>query len=768
MTKWQRYKSLNGLPLGKDGKRITASSEHINLSREAAGEGMVLLKNNGLLPLKKGQTVALFGKASVNYVKGGGGSGDVGCPYVRNLLDGMRIKKSENKIAVYDPVADFYNKALAENNNLEPTVPADLIAKAANDCDAAIVSISRYSWEEADKTALDFYLTAEEKALVESVSFAFTHTVVVLNVGSMVDTAWFKDNAKIDAVLLGWQAGMEGGLAEADILVGDVNPSGKIVDTFASSFDDYPSSYNFHESDDYCEYTDDIYVGYRYFETIPNASEKVNYPFGFGLSYTSFDITPAQSFESNGVITVKVRVTNSGNCAGKEVVQVYYTAPQGKLGKPKYQLCGFAKTALLQPGETRIVTVSFNVNDMASFDDKGLVKKSCYVLENGAYDVSVGNCVSNVEKVFTYTVFEDTAVSEYTSLCKPHKLSKRLLSDGNYEYLTVDEYPATEKFDDTDWNEFPEWAFKHIQPDKRGTKLPDGVISLESVVDGTRTLDEFMQSLTVPDLIDLCGGRPNIGLSNTMCWGDLPANGVPSFATADGPAGLRIDQWTGVRTTAFPCATLLACTWNTDIVEQVGNAASLELKENNFAIWLAPAMNIHRSPLCGRNFEYYSEDPFVAGKIAAAMVKGVQSNHIAACIKHFCCNNKETNRKNSDSIVSERALREIYLKAFEICIKDANPWSLMSSYNKLNGVYTAESHDLLTGILRDEWGYKGVVTSDWQNFSEHYLEIKAGNDIKMPVGSCGRLLDAYNAGLITRAEIEKSARRVIELILKFD
>ncbi len=244
--------------------------------------------------------------------------------------------------------------------------------------------------------------------------------------------------------------------------------------------------------------------------------------------------------------------------------------------------------------------------------------------------------------------------------------------------------------------------------------------------------------------------------------------GVPSCATADGPAGVRIDPWTGVTTTAFPCATLLACTWNTDIVEEVGVAGALEMKENNLGIWLTPAMNIHRTPLCGRNFEYYSEDPLVAGKMGAAMTRGIQSQHISASVKHFACNNKETNRKESDSRVSERALREIYLKGFEIVVKEADPWSIMSSYNRLNGYYTAECRDLLTGILRDEWGFKGVVTSDWDNNAEHYREVKAGNDIKMPVGGSGRLLDAYNDGVITREEIEVSARRVLELILKLD
>ncbi len=776
MVKWQRFKFLNSMPLGKDGKRATASREHIDLSRKIAGEGMVLLKNNGILPLKKGTRVSLFGKTCVDYVKGGAGSGDVGCAYVRNIVEGFKIKEKENKIVVFDDLARFYYKQhnaadiknKSQNQGPEFAIPEELMNRAAVNSDVAIISIARFSWEGGDKTDADFYLNEEEQRLVRDVTNAFEHVVVVLNVGSMVDTSWFKDNDKIDAVLLGWQAGMEGGLAEADILVGDVNPSGKLVDTFASCFDDYPSSYNFHESPDYCEYTDDIYVGYRYFETIPNANKKVNYPFGFGLSYTAFDIAPAQTYEQDGVITTKVRVTNSGNVAGKEVVQVYYSAPQGKLGKPKYQLCGFAKTDLLAPGETRIVTVSFNVDDMASFDDKGEICRSAYVLEEGNYDIYVGNCVTNLEKVYTFTSYENIVVKQLSSLCAPKKLTKRLLPDGTYEACETGEYEPRITYNTDGWYKYTGWSFNHIQPDGRNVKPEEGTIRLDDVVYGKNTLDEFMDCLSVEDMVDLCGGRPNVGLSNTFCWGDLPMKGVPSAATADGPAGLRIDPWTGVQTTAFPCATLLACTWNTDLVEEEGAVAAIELKENNFGIWLTPAMNIHRSPLCGRNFEYYSEDPFVAGKIGAAMTRGIQSQHISASVKHFCCNNKETNRTASDSIVSERALREIYLKGFEICVKEADPWSIMSSYNLLNGTYTSENKELLTGILRGEWGFKGLVTTDWDNRGEHFVEVKAGNDIKMPVGGCGRLLNAYNDGLITREEIATCARRVIELMLKLD
>ena len=772
MVKWQRFKSLNSLPLGKDGRRITGSQEHIDLSRRAAGEGMVLLKNeNSLLPLKKGTRVALFGKASIAYIKGGGGSGDVGCAYTRNLAQGMKIKENEHKVTVFDSLVDFYQKSVWQNQYHEPEVPAELMHQARVNSDVAIISFSRYSWEGGDRKGIkgdgDFYLTDIEQKLVDDVCAAFEHVVIVLNVGGMVDTTWFKDNEKIESVLLAWQAGMEGGLAEADILVGDVNPSGKLTDTFASCFDDYPSSYNFNESDSYCEYTDDIYVGYRYFETIPDAQKKVNYPFGFGLSYTTFDIAPASAYEENGIITVKTRVTNSGFVAGKEVVQVYFSAPQGKLGKPKYSLCGFVKTDLLQPGETRVMTVQFKVSDMASFDDKGDVCKSAYVLEAGSYDIYVGNCVQNLEKAFTHVVYEDTVTEQLSSKCAPRKLTKRLLADGTYELCETGEYEY-DYCDMSNWREYHGWAFSHISPDSRNTPRPKETIIFDDVANGKHTLDEFIAGLSIYDLIDLVGGRPNVGLSNTFCWGDLPVKGVPACATADGPAGVRIDPWTGVTTTAFPCATLLACSWNTDIVEEIGAAGALEMKENNLGIWLTPAMNIHRTPLCGRNFEYYSEDPLVAGKMGAAMTRGIQSQHISASVKHFACNNKETNRKESDSRVSERALREIYLKGFEIVVKEADPWSIMSSYNRLNGHHTSAYKDLLTGILRDEWGFKGLVTSDWDTNDEHYIEVKAGNDIKMPVGGCGRLLDAYNDGVITREEIEVSARRVLELILKLD
>ena len=309
-------------------------------------------------------------------------------------------------------------------------------------------------------------------------------------------------------------------------------------------------------------------------------------------------------------------------------------------------------------------------------------------------------------------------------------------------------------------------------PDTRGQKgidfLDSKGVHFSDVADGKMTLDEFMDILTLDDCINLLGGQPNTGCANTFGMGNLPEYGVPNVMTADGPAGLRILSKCGVNTTAWPCATLLASTWDEELVEKVGKAGAEEVKENNISIWLTPACNIHRSPLCGRNFEYYSEDPYLAGKTGAAMVRGIQSQHIGASVKHFAANNKETNRKDSDSRVSERALREIYLKQFEIIVKEAHPYTIMSSYNLLNGIHASENKELLTGILRDEWEFDGVVTTDWWTFGEHYRETKAGNDIKMAAGYPERIKEAYEKGLITEAEIRLSARRILNMILKID
>lgn len=295
-----------------------------------------------------------------------------------------------------------------------------------------------------------------------------------------------------------------------------------------------------------------------------------------------------------------------------------------------------------------------------------------------------------------------------------------------------------------------------------------GAHTLFDVAEGNTTVEAFLQQMDDEELADLLGGQPNTGVGITFGIGNNPDYAVPNVMTADGPAGVRIQPWIGVFTTAWPCATLLACTWDAALTEAVGRAGGAELKENNMGIWLAPAINIHRSPLCGRNFEYFSEDPLLTGKLAAAMVRGIQSNRVSACVKHFAFNNKETNRKYSDSRLSQRAAREIYLKAFEIVVKEAHPWCIMSSYNLVNGCRCAQNRELLEDILRGEWGFDGVVTTDWWGYSEEYLEIKAGNDLKMGLGYPERVREAMERGLLSRNDLLRSARRIIELILRLD
>lgn len=806
--KWARVNYQPGVGLGENGARVTADKEHITLSKDAAKEGMVLLKNEQhVLPLQTGAKVALFGKATFDYVKGGGGSGDVTVAYTRNLYEG--IKALKGKISVYEELADFYRENVKEQYKagrvpgmtIEPQVPQELLQKAKAYTDTAVISICRFSGEGWDRKSIvetenkniwaseeemarrsaeifedgDFYLTHAEQEMVNTVKQNFARVIVVMNVGGMVDTSWFHDDAQIQSVLMAWQGGMEGGLATAELLAGEGNPSGKLSDTFARELNDYPSTYNFHESEKYVEYTDDIYVGYRYFETIPGAKEKVNYPFGFGLSYTQFTLGESQISIEEDQIRCMVSVTNTGDMAGKEVVQAYYGAPQGKLGKAARVLCAFAKTRLLQPGETQLMTLCWKIADMASYDDCGKVCKSAYVLEQGEYRFYIGTSVRDaVENATVYTAAKDIVTQQLTSRLAPTSLTKRMLADGTYEELETTE-PV-----DTDANELEKMTTEEMEafaPKTEGRarwrlwgdKTPDKQHHfLIEAAEGKITLEEFMAQLSDEQLAELLGGQPNTGVANTFGFGNLPDYGVPNIMTADGPAGLCISPECGVCTTAWPCSTLIACTWNPEVAQQVGAAGGAEVKENNIAVWLTPAVNIHRSPLCGRNFEYYSEDPYLTGKMASAMVKGIQSNHVGATVKHFALNNKETNRKNSDSRASERAIREIYLKAFEIIVKEANPWAIMSSYNIVNGRRTSENHELLTDVLRGEWGFEGAVTTDWWTNGEHYKEVAAGNDIKMATGFPERLMEALHKGIITRAELETCAKRVLNLILKVD
>ena len=790
MDKYARFRYQPCIPLGEDGRCCTASKKHTELSRKAATEGTVLLKNeNNVLPLKKGEKVALFGKATIEYIKGGGGSGDVHTPYVRNIYEGFSEKADEGKTKIYMPLVDFYKDyvekesvnvitpeeidaawsvvnamefctkrddmtydTFARMHVKEAEVPQELIKSAAEWADCAVITLSRFSAEGVDRRPQsgDYYLSDIEKNLIDNCAKLFKKVVIVINSGATIDCEYFAEKEGVQAVLFAWQGGIEGGSAIADVICGDVNPSGKMADTVAKSYDCYPCKEEFWESFQYIDYSDDIFVGYRYFETIPGKKDSVRYPFGFGLSYTTFEISGKAALHSDGKIIAVCTVKNTGTVAGKEVIQLYYSAPQGKLGKASKELAAFKKTKLLQPSESETVVLSFDVNDMASFDDIGKIAKSAYVLEKGDYTFHLGTSLRDTEELdFKYTVCEDTVTNQLKNWCKPFKLSKRMLSDGSFEELPMGEE-----------------AYYYAVNEPNNTKAPETLVKFDEV-GKTVTLDEFMAQFTLEELMDFVGGHAPTGVANTGCFGGLSRLDIPPVPTADGPAGLRLEPKTGIPTTAWPCATLLACMWDPDLCFEVGAAAGKEIRENNIGIWLAPALNIHRDPLCGRNFEYYSEDPVLSGKSAAALTRGVQSSKTAVSIKHFACNNKEANRYDIDARISERALREIYLKGFEIVVKEADPWTVMTSYNRINGQHTSESYELITGILRGEWGFKGMVETDWGVKNDPVKEVKAGNDMKMPCGYPEDLKAAYNKGELTRADLEKCVKRILEMTMRF-
>ena len=884
----------------------TANAE---LSRKVAGEGMVLLKNdNNGLPLAKGERVAVFGGVGSRFYKGGDGSGNVKVEYVRDVLQGMQIKEAEGKVAVNADLAKNYNA----NNGYNP--PANIIRTAATNSDTAIVTISRNSGEGGDTSANkgDYYLSAAEETLLQNVCGAgFKNIVVVLNIGRVIDTSWIANYPAINSVLLAWQPGMEGGLAIADILCGEVTPSGKLTDTFAKSYTDYVTSEGFNNNYEYTDYTEDVYVGYRWFETFDPNYEKVNYEFGYGLSYTSFRMSGQKVTNDGENITVSVDVKNDGDYAGKEVVQVYFSAPQGKLGKPAKELAGFKKTDLLQPGEKQTVKISFPISDMSSYDDTGKVAESAYVLEKGVYNIYVGNSIKDAGKrgvKGTYEVKEDTVTEQLSRQSEPYQLEKRLLSDGSYE--TLDTYKEMTEADgfvalsadsatrieaeeswykqrysraeynadnsicglriysengdgrDYNWVEFAvnapaagnyelrlgfgvdpayilnnavtvqvdgvnqpnagtinltstgaRWtisefgpltvnlekgnslvrivfntdnevkgAFDYITltpagvdyktPATKYVATPDpantaGELTFFDVYEDPELLDEFVDQMTYAQLAELLTGKygNNEGLSAAQgTIGNMGDFSIPSVQVCDGPAGV---DWGGTAT-AWPIGTAVACTWNPELIEEMGAAFAKECIEVGVDIILTPGINTHRNPLCGRNFEYMSEDPLVAGLMSAALVRGLEGGGVKACVKHFVANERENQRYYTETRVSERALREIYLKAFEISIKNSDPSFVMSSYNRVNGYYTSESYELLTNILRNEWGFKGTVFTDWWNSGNQPIEIAAGNDIKMQTGYVNEVIGALASGRLSREAAVTSATRVLKVILATD
>lgn len=801
MEKWSRAMYQPCIPLGENGLLASASEKHRMLAAKAAREGIVLLKNDGILPFSKGVSIACFGKGFIDYVYGGGGSGEVFTSEKHSVVDGLLAKEKEGKISVFHGTLEYYDRYVSEMYSKgyvpglvkEPELPDDLVDTASVLCDVAVVFISRFSGEDWDRKSIDypvidtddpytrkclsleneifdrsdFYLSSAEEAMLLKVLDTFENVVAIVNAGGMVDVSWIRDKYGIKAGMLVFQGGQMGGIAIADILVGDAFPSGKLTDTYALRLEDYPSSRGFNSNLSYVEYDEDIFVGYRYFMTIPGGIGNVAYPFGHGMSYTEFVLTE-QSFSfdiSSLAVSLGILVENIGQCDGKEVVQVYVAAPSGKIDKPSYVLASFEKTSVLHPGESSLIRLKFSLEDISSFDDIGIISKSSWILEAGKYRIFYGNSSVSLKQCVEPVVLTDDIILEKChDLIVPKRLSRRLLANGTYESLKKN----------NDEEERPyEGNCSFVEPVSRcqirrtreemSERYEKGLIS---VYDGKMAMSEFLSSLDIETMIDLTGGQPNKGVANTYGFGNQPDYGIPSFMTADGPAGLRILPECGVATTFFPCMTMMASTWNQDLMKEFGSTVATEVKENNISVWLAPAVNIHRSPLCGRNFEYFSEDPLLTGIMASAVVEGIQSIGISACIKHFACNEKETNRKESDSIVSQRAAREIYLRPFEIIVRKSHPHIVMSSYNKINGIRCSENYELLTTLLRCEWGFDGMVVSDWWNHGEQYKELLAGNDLKMPSGDPEKLLNDFKNGLISKNDLAINVERILRTMFK--
>lgn len=761
--------------------------------RRAAAEGAVLLKNNGVLPLENNETLALFGRVQSEWFYTGYGSGgDVNKPYAVNLIEGVR---NCSALSLYEPLAKVYTD-WSEKNPIDhgfwghwprfyPEMPLsrEVAADAAAKADCAVVTIGRSSGEDREN-ALEkgsFYLTDDERKLLETVTEVFEKTVVLLNVGSIMDLSWLHDfGDKIDAVLLVWQGGMESGNAVADLLCGAVCPSGKLTDTIARQYADYPSANDFGAAE-FNNYTEDIFVGYRWFETFK--PETVLYPFGYGLSYTDFSVQFSALKEENDGFALTCSVTNTGEKhSGKTVVQVYVEPPCGVLGTPARVLCGFAKTDVLAPGKTQDLTINIPTARLASYDESGVTGyTSAYVLQQGVYGFYLGENVRDAVRVAEITKAETELLEQLTqaaapvqsfSVCKAKEENgARVLSR---EPVYLSKVDLQQRIIET----LPEAV---EQTGDRGIQLRD-------VRDGKATMDDFVAQLDLTELEAISRGayimNSPLGVPGNagVYGGVLPSlreKGVPPVTTTDGPSGIRLYSCCSL----LPIGTLLACTFDEALVEEVYKAVGAEMREKGTDVLLGPGINIHRNPLCGRNFEYYSEDPLVTGKIAAAAVRGLQSNGVSACPKHFACNNQEFRRSTNDSRLSERALREIYLKGFEICVKEAAPQNIMTSYNKINSVHGHYQYELCTTILRGEWHYDGCVMTDWWMRSQKSPEfpklcdnayrVRAQVDVLMPGGKrVGKqkpdktLLKTYGKkDGITLGEMQRTAKNVLRFCM---
>ena len=762
--------------------------QYLKTAAQVVSEGIVMLKNdNDALPLNPDDEIALFGRIQLHYYKSGTGSGGmVNVSKITGIPDGLL----ENGVSVNEKLLDVYRKWDSENpfdlgdgwgkepwSQTEMPLDEALVAHVSESSHTAIVIIGRTAGEEQDNSLHEgsYLLTAAEKDMLAKVRRHFPKMIVLLNVGNIIDMNELL-SFDPDSVLYVWQGGMTGGTGTADVLTGKISPCGKLTDTIAANVNDYPSTPYF--GDPYRNfYSEDIYVGYRYFETF--ARDKVLYPFGFGLSYTTFDIaiTGAKQLSDKWDFTVKV--TNTGNYSGKEVVQIYCKAPQGRLGKPSRVLCGYEKTDTLAPGKSQVMTISVSNAQIASYDDSGVTGHAhCFVLEEGTYRFYAGSDVRSAKEFYHCPQNSTEVISRHEQALAPVESFDRIhpeISEGRY-VIRMENVPLS-----------------HVDEAKRRQdNLPkeipftgDKGIRLADVKNGTHTMDEFIAQLTDYDLSCMIRGEgmnsPKVTAGTAAAFGgvsdELTALGIPCGCCDDGPSGMRLDC--GTKAFSLPNGTMIACTFNRTLIRELFSLTGLEMIANKVDCLLGPGMNIHRHPLNGRNFEYFSEDPFLTGTIASAQLKGLHSAGVTGTIKHFCGNNQETDRHDTNAVISERALREIYLKGFEIAVKEGNADSIMTTYGPVNGVWTAANYDLTTQILRNDWGFTGFAMTDWWakinrrgqavDKSDLAAMAMAQNDVYM-VCSCGaqnddNILASLKDGSLQRSELQRCAANICRFLM---
>lgn len=777
-------------------------TEHRKVAKKAAEEGFVLLKNeHHVLPVAKGTKLALYGSGASNPIKGGTGSGDVNEREVVSIYDGLKQagyeitteswiesfrkqyeqSRLEWRQKIWDAVDKSTDDSMAFFNayaSMQYVMPAGDIPEKT-DAETAVYVISRIAGEAADRyeQESDYYLNEKEAEILKTICALYKNVILLINSGGIIDLSFLDAYENISGVILISQPGMETGNAVASVLSGEVTPSGKLTDTWAYKYEDYPNSRIFSHNNGNVQtekYEEGIYVGYRYFDTF---QVPVRYPFGYGLSYTDFSIsvkgiakTAADSF------SITVSVKNTGDTySGKEVVQVYASCPQDKMEKEYRRLAGFAKTALLAPGQSEELTIEIPLYALASF----CTQTPGWVLEKGTYGLFAGNSIASASLAGTIHLDADALLVKTEHICPLQEELQELSSSKEAVQTLRSSWLA-------DADKVPSLSVK--ASDLQTTTIVYGKEHDRIAPE----VHQFVDSLSVDQLTLLATGDPGksqnasddqkdsaLGSAGISVPGSaaqtsscaLDDKNLAPIVLADGPAGLRLLQSYPVVNgeiqpvpfemsiehgfltrnvnfenaelyyqycTAFPIGTLLAQTWDKELLQEVGKAVSEEMNLFCVTLWLAPGMNIHRNPLCGRNFEYYSEDPLLSGKMAAAMTDGVQSVYgCGTTIKHFACNNQEDNRMGSNSVISERTLREIYLKGFEIAVKESQPLSIMTSYNLVNGIHAANNYDLCTKAARDEWGFSGVIMTDWtttQKGPDCTASgcMRAGNDLVMP------------------------------------